>query len=184
MIVVNSHLHRWWGALRDDLPLNPHWEPRTTLAIWRLGQVVHDRRGASAFLLRRAHGLLDGVWTRAIIGAELPRSVPAGPRLRLPHSGRGVILHPSCRLGADVTLYHQVTLGVSGGSTPPVVGDGAYLGAGAKIVGDIIIGAGARVGANAVVTKSVSPGTTVGGVPARPLRRTTGGLDAMPSQLP
>ncbi|MGI4893802.1 MAG: serine O-acetyltransferase [Janthinobacterium lividum] len=172
---MRDHLNRWWSTFRTDLPLNPHWEPRTTLAIWRLGQATHDRPGAGAFVLRRAHSVLDGIWVRAIIGAELPRSVPAGPRLRLPHSGRGVVLHPSSRLGSDVTLYHGVTLGVSGGDLPPVVEDGSYLGAGAKIIGNITVGAGAKVGANAVVVRDVPTGATAVGVPARilPTRRDT-----------
>jgi serine O-acetyltransferase len=68
-----------------------------------------------------------------------------------------------------VTLYHQVTLGVSGGAVPPTVEDGAYIGAGAKIVGAISIGEHAKVGANAVVVRDVPAGVTVGGIPARPL---------------
>lgn len=175
---MNSHLRRWWNSYRADLPLNPYWEPRTTLAIWRLGQAVHGQAGPSAFLLRRVHGVLDTVWVRAVIGAELPRSVPAGPRLRLPHSGRGVVLHPASRLGSDVTLYHQVTLGVSGGSVPPSLGDGAYVGAGAKVIGDIAVGDGARIGANAVVVKPVPAGATAVGIPARVLPDRTGAVSA------
>jgi len=182
---MESHLIGWWRRFRGDLPLNPHWEPRTTLAIWRLGQTVHDQPGATAFLLRRVHGVLDGVWTRAVIGAELPRSASAGARLRLPHSGRGVILHPSCSLGDDVTLYHGVTLGVTGGSRPPVVGNGAYIGAGAKVIGQVSVGNQAKIGANAVVLRDVAAGTTVGGVPARPLtasrRRQEGDAPDQPS---
>ena len=166
---MESHLRRWWESYREDLPLNPYWEPRTTLAIWRLGQAVHGRPGVAAFALRRVHGVLDTLWVRSVIGAELPRSVPAGPRLRLPHSGRGVVLHPASSLGSDVTLYHQVTLGVSGGGIPPTLEDGAYIGAGAKIVGNLTVGERAKVGANAVVVKDVPAGVSVGGVPARPL---------------
>jgi len=42
-----------------------------------------------------------------------------------------------------------------------------YIGPGAKIFGAITIGDGAAIGANAVVHRDVSPGVTVGGVPAR-----------------
>jgi maltose O-acetyltransferase len=42
----------------------------------------------------------------------------------------------------------------------------AWIGTGAVILPDVTIGEGAVVGANSVVTKSVTPYTVVGGVPA------------------
>lgn len=49
------------------------------------------------------------------------------------------------------------------------IGEGAFLGTGAIIVRGNVVGAGARVGAGAVVVSDVAPGTTVVGVPARPV---------------
>ena len=51
------------------------------------------------------------------------------------------------------------------------MGDNVIIGAGAKVLGAITIGEAARVGANAVVVASVPPGTTVVGIPARPVDR-------------
>ncbi len=48
-----------------------------------------------------------------------------------------------------------------------VVERGASIGSGAVILGGVRIGARALVGAGAVVTRDVSPGETVAGVPAR-----------------
>jgi UDP-2-acetamido-3-amino-2,3-dideoxy-glucuronate N-acetyltransferase len=50
---------------------------------------------------------------------------------------------------------------------PTVVERGASLGSGVIVLGGLRIGAGALVGAGAVVTKDVSPGEIVAGVPAR-----------------
>ena len=47
--------------------------------------------------------------------------------------------------------------------------NGASIGAGAVILPGLIVGESAMVGAGAVVTKSVPPGLTVVGNPARPL---------------
>jgi len=49
------------------------------------------------------------------------------------------------------------------------IGKGAYIGAAAIILPGVTVGDGAVVGAGAVVTRDVLPGTTVAGVPARPL---------------
>ena len=51
-----------------------------------------------------------------------------------------------------------------------VVERGASIGSGAVILGGVRVGEGALVGAGAVVTRDVSPGATVAGVPARALR--------------
>ena len=154
------------GALRRDFERNRGPLDRATLVVFRFGQQVHTRRT----VLRFAWWILDLIYLRLMIGAELPPEVEAGPGLRLPHAGRGVILHPTVRIGQDVTLYHRVTLGNSGpADLGPALGDRVYVGAGATILGEVTIGDDATVGAGAVVTRDVAAQTTVGGVPARPL---------------
>jgi acetyltransferase-like isoleucine patch superfamily enzyme len=54
---------------------------------------------------------------------------------------------------------------------PITIARGVSLGSAALILGGLTVGEGAIVGAGAVVTKDVSPGTVVAGVPARALRR-------------
>lgn len=68
----------------------------------------------------------------------------------------------------DVPVIRQkiVSLG------PVVVGEGAWIGSGARIVGKVTIGRNAVVAANAVVVnKYVPPYTMVAGVPARIVKR-------------
>lgn len=65
-------------------------------------------------------------------------------------------------LGHDPTTLAMVTL-----AAPIVVGDHAWLGARAVILGGVTVGEGAVVAAGAVVTRDVPPWTVVSGVPAR-----------------
>jgi len=162
----------WRSTLRADFAVNTRRVDRAVLTVWRLGQAAHDRPGRLARLVRRAYQVVDVVYVRSIMGAELPGSVRVGPGIRLPHSGRGVVLHPHSRLGAGVTLYHRATLGVRGSEVAPTVGDGVYIGSGAAILGPIHVSDGAKVGANAVVIHDVPAGATAVGVPARILERT------------
>ena len=89
------------------------------------------------------------------IGLALPKTV------FMPHP-MGIVIHSGTRLGNDVVIGHQVTLGGRDlTNAAPQVGDGVYIGAGAKVLGGVRIGRGATVGANAVVTKDVPAGATV-----------------------
>jgi serine O-acetyltransferase len=63
-----------------------------------------------------------------------------------------------------------VTLGGTSwnkGKRHPTLGKGVVVGAGAKILGPILIGDGAKIGSNAVVVKAVPAGATAIGIPAR-----------------
>jgi serine O-acetyltransferase len=112
---------------------------------------------------------------------DFPRTVPVGRNFQFVHRGVGTIIHPSASFGDDVTVLHQVTVGVADVLTPvdpagyPVirVGNNVTLGAGAKILAPhtgLVIADGTTIGANAVLTRSTGPGETWVGVPARKVR--------------
>ena len=82
----------------------------------------------------------------------------------------GVVINSSTCGGRNVWLESGVVIGDNRGLSP-VLADDIFVGAGAKIIGGVTLGSGARVGANAVVLKSVGPGVTVVGIPARPVGR-------------
>ncbi len=85
----------------------------------------------------------------------------------------GLVVGATAVIEDDVSLLQNVTLGATGkvaGDRHPKVRRGAIIGAGAKVLGNIEVGEQARVAAGAVVLVSVAPGTTVAGVPARPVR--------------
>jgi serine O-acetyltransferase len=82
----------------------------------------------------------------------------------------GVVIGETAVIGDDCTLYHGVTLGGTSwekGKRHPTLANDVVVGAGAKVLGPILIGEGARIGSNAVVVKDVPPGATVVGVPGK-----------------
>ena len=109
-------------------------------------------------------------------GAYIPLETQFAGRPEFPHGLNGVFIASGAAIGRDVTIYQQVTIGKnritdSAGFGFPTIGDGAYLGAGAKVIGGVTVGDHARVGANAVVVKDVPANATVVLSPTRIIQR-------------
>jgi serine O-acetyltransferase len=64
--------------------------------------------------------------------------------------------------------------GKGGGDRHPTIRSGVLIGAGAKILGPVVVGRCARVAAGSVVMSDVAPDTTVAGVPAKAVGSTRG----------
>ena len=110
---------------------------------------------------------------RFFTGIEIHPGATIGRRFFIDH-GAGVVIGETAEIGADVTLYHGVTLGgttLNHGKRHPTLGDRVVVGAGAKILGAITIGDDTRIGANAVVVKSVPANAVVVGVPGQNIAR-------------
>lgn len=122
---------------------------------------------------------------RMITGIEVHPAAKIGRRFFIDH-GTGVVIGGTAEIGDDVTLYQGVTLGgtsLEPGKRHPTLGDGVIVGAGATVLGPVMIGDYARIGANAVVLKDVPAYATAAGVPARVVRRRDAGATA-PDFLP
>ncbi len=84
-----------------------------------------------------------------------------------------VVIGETAVVEDDVSLFHGVTLGGRGmepGDRHPKVRRGAFIGAGASILGNIEIGEGARIAAGSIVLKDVPAHATAAGSPARIIR--------------
>jgi serine O-acetyltransferase len=117
-----------------------------------------------------SHGirLLPSIFERLnmlLFGLEMSSGMAVGPGLYIPHP-RGMVL-VARRIGANCSFIHACTLGMRETWEFPAVGDAVFVGAGARVLGGIMLGDGCSVGANAVVIKDVPPGATAVGVPAR-----------------
>lgn len=84
----------------------------------------------------------------------------------LPHSLFGIFISDSATIGKSCVIFHHVTIGSNTlkDSTKfgaPTIGHNCYIGAGAKIIGNIHIGDNVRIGANCVVTQDIPSNSTV-----------------------
>jgi len=133
-------------------------------AIWfhRLARWLWQRK-------LRLLGRLVSHLGRFLTGIEIHPGAKIGPGFFIDH-GLGTVIGETAEIGAEVTLYHNVTLGgvsMKKEKRHPTVEDHVVIGAGAQVLGPIRIGARSRIGANSVVVKDVPCDSVVVGVPGR-----------------
>lgn len=106
---------------------------------------------------------------RWLTGVEIHPGATLGRRFFIDH-GMGIVIGETAEIGDDCTIYHGVTLGGTSwnaGKRHPTLGNNVVIGAGAKVLGPLMVGEGSRIGSNAVVVKDVPDGATVIGIPGR-----------------
>lgn len=106
------------------------------------------------------------------LGRKLGFTIPPntfGPGLCIAHRGTIVVNH-KVRVGENCRIHADTNIGTEErfGDRAPRLGNNVYIGPGAKIFGDVVLGDDLAVAANAVVSRSF-PGSsmTLGGIPAR-----------------
>lgn len=130
------------------------------IKIFRLAAWMH--RCGIPVLPRLLYGL-----NRIFFAVVLPPGATVGARVRFAYSGLGTIVHARAKIGNDVKIAQNVTIGGRAGHHDvPVIEDGVEIGAGACVLGPVVVGRNARIGANAVVLRSVPAGAVAVGVPA------------------
>lgn len=137
--------------------------------------------GVHALVIQRlAHRLWRWGWPvsarfvshvgRFVTGIEIHPGARIGHRVFIDH-GMGVVIGETAEVGDDCTIYQGVTLGGTslhrGAKRHPTLEAGVVVGAGAQVLGGFTVGTGARIGSNSVVVKTVPPGATAVGIPAR-----------------
>jgi serine O-acetyltransferase len=133
-------------------------------AIW-MHRIAHFLWDKHFFFLAR---FLSHI-SRMLTGIEIHPGAKLGKRVFIDH-GSGVVIGETAEVGDDVLIYMGVVLGgtaLERTKRHPTIENDVVLGSGAIVLGPITIGRGAKVGAGSVVIRSVPPGATVVGVPAR-----------------
>jgi serine O-acetyltransferase len=124
--------------------------------ILRFGQWLLKQKGLFRIILEPIYIFLFYM-IRSTWGIEIPREAEIGEGFYIGHYG-GIIVASSVKIGKNVDISHQVTIGVSGQGEKrgcPTIGDYTYIAPGAKIFGKIKIGNYVKIGANAVIYKDI-----------------------------
>lgn len=161
--------------IREDISIVFDRDPAARHAL----EILTTYPGVHAVLF---HRLANGCWrlglkwlarviahfSRWITGIEIHPGAIIGRRFFIDH-GMGVVIGETAEIGDDCTLYHGVTLGGTSwnkGKRHPTLGNNVVIGAGAKVLGPIMVADNARIGSNSVVVKDVDEGATMVGLPA------------------
>ena len=143
------------------------WDPsRKLLRSIRKYQALNKTRIIGKAISK--YWVLNYRFWSVVTGAEIDLNCDIGGGLLIPHPN-GIVIHPKAIIGCNCLIFQQVTLAGDGNGAAPVLHGHVDIGAGAKILGNVVLGEHSVVGANAVVIHNVEPNSTVVGIPAKPI---------------
>ena len=117
-------------------------------------QVAFRLVNASGF-----HKILGKVlWLIRDRSIDIPKETKIGYGLYIGHGY--IVVNRTAVIGNNVNLSQYTTIG-SNSNHAAHIGDNVYIGAGAKIIGNIHVGDGVRIGANCVVVNDVPANSIV-----------------------
>ncbi|OGI07997.1 MAG: serine O-acetyltransferase [Candidatus Margulisbacteria bacterium GWF2_35_9] len=109
---------------------------------------------------------------RSLTGIEIHPAAKIGKALFIDH-GSAVVIGETAEIGDNCTIYQSVTLGGTGkhtGKRHPTIGNNVMIGAGAKVLGPIVVGNNSKIAAGAVVLKDIPENSTAVGIPAKVIK--------------
>ena len=128
---------------------------------WRIRSKYHQSRG----IVKRLH---KNNWRKLMIrfNCFIPLDLHMDKTVVFPHGIAGVYISEGASIGSNCVIFQQVTIGSntlkdSKNKGAPVIDKHCYIGAGAKIIGNVTIGKAVRIGANCAVTISIPDNCTV-----------------------
>lgn len=157
--LINSDLYRYYGNTRCKTLIGAYFLNRSfNYCLWL--RLAKSGIPLISWFAKKVHS-----WKSRAYSIHIPVEVEIGVGLYIAH-GMPLVINPTAKIGNNCNLSQFVTIGSNHGRAARI-GDNVYIGPGVSIVEGVEIGSDVIVGAGAVVVHSISPGTTVVGVPAR-----------------
>ena len=119
---------------------------------------------------------LVNYWSRFLTGVDIHPGAIIEDGILIDH-GTGVVIGETAIIHKGCLIYQNVTLGGTGkeiGKRHPTLKENVVVGAGAKVLGNIVIQKNVRIGAGSVVMRDVPENCTVVGIPGRVVKNTIG----------
>ncbi|AJD92254.1 hypothetical protein JMA_29370 [Jeotgalibacillus malaysiensis] len=132
------------------------------LRLYKLSNFLYKK---NLFKLSKLVDIINKIVNKSIVYG----STQIGEDTRFAYGGISVVIHKHAKIGQKCMIGQCVTIGGVHGKQNgvPVIENNVYIGAGAKIIGNVVIGNNTIIAPNAVVTKSIEPCSVVGGIPAK-----------------
>ncbi len=150
------------AAISTYLPVILYLKGFQSIQVHRLAHYLwqKDRKELALFIQSR---------NSEVFGVDIHPACVMGKGIMFDHA-TGIVIGETSVIEDNVSILQQVTLGGTGnekGDRHPKIRSGVLISAGAKVLGNIVIGESAKIGAGSVVLDDVPPNTTVVGVPAK-----------------
>ncbi len=168
-IVERDPAIRGWGCLFQVIFLNTGFQ---AVFVYRIAHFLYRLRIP---VIPKILVYVAKIWT----GIDIHPAARIGTGFFIDH-GMGTVIGETTEIGDNCTLFQGVTLGGTGkeqGKRHPTLGNKVVVGAGAKILGSIVIGDVVKIGANSVVLKNIPALCTVVGIPGRVAKQGSMPLD-------
>lgn len=150
------------AAINSYLPVILYLKGFQSIQVHRLAHYLwkKDRKELALFIQSR---------NSEVFGVDIHPACVMGKGIMFDHA-TGIVIGETSVIEDNVSILQQVTLGGTGnekGDRHPKIRSGVLIAAGAKVLGNIVVGESAKIGAGSVVLDDVAPNTTVVGVPAK-----------------
>jgi serine O-acetyltransferase len=141
------------------------------LTVYRLGQKARELEAPVVGQAARLSYVLAHKAVQVLTGINIHAESELGPGTFIHGFGDIHIVGKTGRGCVFIQGAQLISASDGQGRGWPELGDGVYVGAGAKVVGPVKIGNNVVIGANAVVTRSLPDNVTVAAMPARIVRQ-------------
>lgn len=108
-----------------------------------------------------------------IFNSVIPYTSEIGSGSKCAYGGIGVVIHSKAKIGENVLIGQNVTIGSKSKMEPgaPKIGNNVYISAGARVLGNITIGDNVIIGSNSVVLNDIPENSVVAGIPAKVIKQ-------------